>query len=513
MIDTTSKGTVIHLGEQRLQGIYFVELPKEDKENLPYRKHQTMRNDIIHVSTDDMSRNAHIRNALIELISKAKHKVLFCSFLFADDKIVGALCEAAERLHGGVYILTALDKHLRAEIIDEPDSDVDKNTTKLQERARRHDEHLGRLAYAGAWLRSVEDCHAKFCVVDDICAVVTSANATQEAYESNPEDGFILLNNDVAKEFGRLFSYIWRHLATLESVPGSRLDVHSCKFQVPTWSNLTGESKIRPVATLRTTENSLLSAAIEVIDRAQKHISIATYSFMNMKNHPIGDALMRALERKVTIDLLVQPRNHIDEQRLSLAWLLNLSPEQVRIFGHRRTHTKSIVADGQTVLLWTGNLESRHGWLNGIEVGIVIDDKSAASAVSAWTKDVMLRHTHVAFNSPSMFELVTAGQLSALKGEWVLYLSPPIQTEFFVDALSGNTVELLEMNGKSVLRCGKELLFDITIDLENRRINVLKRYGKNIFVGSTSKGWLAESVVSIARQNTPLNYKNKNSRK
>jgi phosphatidylserine/phosphatidylglycerophosphate/cardiolipin synthase-like enzyme len=494
MSETAIKEPVIHLGEQRVKGVLF--LPVTMEQPAIYRVHRTQHRDIVHVSTDDVTRTGHIRDALIEQITNAKHKVLFCSFLFADDRIVRALCEAAERLHGGVYVLTALDKHLRAEVLDEPDSDVDAYTAKLQERAKRHDEHLASLARAGAWLRSVEDCHAKFCVVDDACAIVTSANATQEAYESNPEDGLLLLNKSVAHEFGRLFAYVWRYLATLESVPGAQLDVHSLDLCAPAWRILSGAEGVRPVTTLRSDEASLLAAAIEVIDRAQEHLSIASYSFMGMENHPIGDALARAIERKVRIDLLIQPRNHIDEQRISLAWLLDLGPGQVRLCGHRRTHTKSIVADGQTVLLWTGNLESRHGWDNGIEVGIVVEDAGVASAVSAWTGDVMQRHTHVALTSPSMHELVAAGQPLALPGEWTLGLLPSMQTSIVVDVLSRNPVELLEVDGSHVLRCGNELLLDICVDEANRRIDVVRTRNPNLMC-CRSKGWLAESVVRV----------------
>lgn len=494
MSDMATKEAVIHLGEQRVKGVFF--LPVAIEQPATYRVHLTKHRDIIHVSTNDLTRTAHIRDALIEQIAKAKHKVLFCSFLFADEEIVRVLCEAAERLHGGVYILTALDKHLRSEVLDEPDSDVDAYTAKLQERAKRHDEHLSRLARAGAWLRSVEDCHAKFCVVDDACAIVTSANATQEAYESNPEDGLLLLNNSVAHEFGRLFAYVWRYLATLESVPGVQLDVHSLDLRPPAWRILSGAEGVRPVTTLRNDEASLREAAIEIIDHAQERLAIASYSFIGMENHPIGYALARALERKVRIDLLVQPRNHIEEQRISLAWLLDLAPGHVRLCGHRRTHTKSIVADGQTLLLWTGNLESRHGWDNGIEVGIVVEDAGVASAVSEWTGDVMGRHTHTALNSPSMRELVAAGQPLTLPGEWTMGLPPNMQISIVVDVLSRNPTELLEVGGNQVLRCGNELLLDIRVDEASRRIDVVRTRNPNL-TGSHSKGWLAESIVRV----------------
>lgn len=486
----------IRLGDQRLQGVVFVAAPSPEPR--AYRVHETKRTDIVHVSTDDVTRTPHIRGALLQQIVDAKQKVLFCSFLFADEEIVRALCEAAERLHGGVYVLTALGKHLRAEVL-EPDADIDANTLKLQERAARHEDHLQRLARAGVWLRSAEDCHAKFCVVDDGSAVVTSANATQEAYESNPEDGLVLRDAHVARELGRLFAHVWRYLATLESTPGQRLDVHSlASNSAPRWRGLRGAGQIRAVTTLRRDEGSLLDAAIDVIDRAKERLVIATYSFMGMENHPVGAALARALGRNVRIDLLVQPRNHIEAQRRSLAWLCGLAPDRVRLHGHRRTHTKSIVSDGQTVLLWTGNLESRHGWDNGIEVGVVVDDHGVASAVEGWTTDVMGRRTHLALNSPSARELVDAGQPSALRGEWSLHLPGAAMTAVVTQALTRSPVELLDVQGRVALRCGDELVLeDVRVDAETRRIDISRTRRVEGLVGARGTGWLSDTVLRV----------------
>lgn len=277
----------IQLGRQRVPDVLFMR-DQSPPSGVGYQVQDTGRGDIVHVSTDDLSQSAHIRDLLIAQIRAASRKVLFCSFLFADEDIVQALCEAAERLQGGVYILTALGKHLRAEVL-ELDDEVDAQTAKQRERAQRHDDHLRRLARAGAWLRSAEDCHAKFCVVDDACAIVTSANSTKEAYEINPEDGLALHQPLAAREFGRLFAHIWQQLTTLESLPGANLDVHSlpARPSLP-WHALAGAGDSRAVTTLRKHETSLLDAAVQVIDRARGHLTIATYSFMGMEDHPVG---------------------------------------------------------------------------------------------------------------------------------------------------------------------------------------------------------------------------------
>lgn len=497
-VPPTGGAPSIQLGRQRVPGVLFTR-DKSPPAGVSYEVQSTGRGDIVHVSTDDIGHAAHIRDVLIAQIRAARCKVLFCSFLFADEGIVQALCEASERLRGGVYILTALGKHLRAEVLELGD-EVDAQTAKQQERAQRHDEHLRRLAHAGAWLRSAEDCHAKFCVVDDACAVVTSANSTKEAYEINPEDGLVLQQPLVAREFGRLFAHIWQHLTTLESLPGARLDVHSLQTRTgQPWRPLAGAGDSRAVTTLRLYESSLLDAAVQVIDRARSHLRIATYSFIGMEDHPVGAALRRALARGVGIDLLVQPRNHIEAQRACLAWLLELAPAQVRIHGHRRTHTKSIVADEQVVLLWTGNLDARHGWHDGIEVGVVVENPHVAAAVGRWTRNVMQRRTDVTLHAPTVRQLAEAGFPTALPGDWELWLPPKTATGPVMGSLARHAVELMEASDRQWLRSADGLTMHIEVDATRRRIDVLRVQLANGSVtgGARSKGWLANSALQV----------------
>jgi phosphatidylserine/phosphatidylglycerophosphate/cardiolipin synthase-like enzyme len=306
-----------------------------------------------------------------------------------------------------VYVLTALDKHLQAQV-DEPD--LDETAARFEERRRRHVDHLKRLAECGAWLRSANDCHAKFCVIDDEIAIVTSANSTPEAYESNPEDGLVVRQSAAAYELGRLFAHIWQHLSEHDSTPGTALDVHSLpERSPPTWRSLGRGGGVTPVATMRSYEASLQRTAIEIIDSAQARLAIATYSFIGMETHPIGAALEKAIARGVEVDVLVQPRNHICAQRITCQWFLELAPDHVRLYGHRRTHTKSIIADDRFGLIWTGNLEATHGWNNGIEVGLRIEDAGVASAVARWISDVMRRATHRPVISPSEEDLTRLG--------------------------------------------------------------------------------------------------------
>lgn len=492
----TAGTRIINLGAQRVEGVMFV--PRQPAVAPPPRTFDTGRPDLSYVTTDDLSRAAGIRDCIVGELARARRKVLFCSFLFADEAIVAALCDAAERMHGGVYVLTTLAKHLQPQVLFDLDAALDASAEQLKDRAARHEQHLRRLASAGVWLRSVEDCHAKFCVFDDDVSIVTSANATPEAYESNPEHGIVVRSAVIATELGRLFAQVWLELAAMESTPGSLLDLRSLRPRsTRPWRPLRGSHTVTPVATLRKAEASLQAAAIDVIEGASHHLTIATYSFSGMEQHPIGQALSRAVERGVEIDLLLQPRNHLAAQRATCSWLIAVGPSRVRLYGHRRTHAKSIVADDGDVLLWTGNLEAAHGWNDGIEVGLRIRDSGVACAVAGWTRSVMARQTHHGVRSPSAAELVAAGEKCGLTGHWKLFPSRAMSGERIAAMVARAPVEVLKHRGGVTLRCGSEGLLDVRIDGPARTIHVVGIHPARTTTSGQNLGWAADCTWTL----------------
>lgn len=486
---------IITIGDHRFEGVWFL---KAEPRGTRYGWYDTGRPDLIHFGTDDVARVPYIRDRLLIGIADAKEKILFASYLFADDLIVEALCAAARKLRGGVYVLTALGNHIKKQ------RDIEEIDEKEAERSERHHEHLRRLAEAGVWLRSTEDCHAKFMVVDDALAVVTSANATQDAYERNPEDGVASTDTTVARELGGFFAHVWLNLASLESLPGPHLDVRSVQARkAPPWRGLKIAGSIHVVATMRRAETSLLGAAIEVIDGAKQRLIVATYSFSGIETHSLGAALQRALERKVSIDLLVRPRNHLLAQRKTCSWLKRQAPERVRIFGHRLTHTKSIVADDRDALLWTGNLEAAHGWDSGIEVGVRMKDAGCASAISGWVQDVMARSSYIGVDAPSINELVREGAARSFGGDWDVEISAGLSTGRFAELIQRGPVELVKHRGGLALRCCANEALELRLDEARRRIEVY-RYGRADRLGRADNvGWVADCTLRVInRQGT-----------
>lgn len=369
----------VRIGDQRLRGPLFVAVAPEIAPWVPDAEPTAvLRPGVEHVATWQGSPG--IRRRILRALREAQGKVLFCSFIFADEQIVDALCEVAERLRGGVYVITSLDRDLRPDRSEAEDS-FD------EDRREAHRAALARLSQAGAWLRGVPDCHAKFCVVDDELAIVTSANATREAYERNPENGVALRDRSVAHELGRLFAHLFIERPGFDSPPGDRPDVKSLRAPrtVPRWRPRERSGPTRLVATVHDEETHLVDCATELIDAARRTLVIATYSVVDLEDHPVGGALRAALDRGVRLLLVVRPRNLHDPQRAALDWLLaDRDPEQVCLVGHRWTHAKALIADGARALVWTGNLDGQHGWTSGIEVGLDTRDPALVEHVERY---------------------------------------------------------------------------------------------------------------------------------
>lgn len=422
----------VEIGPQRLPGVYFLPsrapLPAWIAPSAAVAPRGAT-NRAAYVVTDDVARADPIRQALLDVIGRAARKVLFCSFLFADPAIVNALVDAAERLQGGVYVLTALDKSLRVtagelgdDLLDLP---AQRREQKERERRDRHFTHLDRLARAGVWLRSASDSHAKLCVIDDEIAMVTSANATPEAYEDNPENGLLLDDPEAAREIGRFFAHAWLHFTDQESPPGA-LDLkdRGKRPAPPPWCRLAGREPFWPIGTLRRQETSIRDATLALLRSARRELVIASYSAVALRDHAIGQALREALERGVRVLLVLRPNNLRADQVDACSFLFHGIPQdRWALCGHERTHAKAIVADGERALLWTGNLDGKAGYDDGIEVGVMVTDRAIVAEARAHVLDIAQRASWRGVLGPTLGEVATTVR-RRLEGAWTLALPP-----------------------------------------------------------------------------------------
>ncbi|MEV0392000.1 phospholipase D-like domain-containing protein [Polymorphospora rubra] len=305
-----------------------------------------------------------IRRELVEMLDGARRKVFVASFFLGDAEVRAALCRAAERLRGGVYVISALDDRSLNRAINEVDDQqpVDKQTEQ-----KRFEE----LTRQGIWVRGYEGCHAKFAVVDDQVALVSSANLTTHALDVTGENGVVVRAAADVGTLARLFARLWQG-ARWEMPPGDD----------PVVSGRTATSRAvrvdapKPGATgpvwTFDDEHHIQEAIEELIDSAREELLLATFSLDSMTANPrlLLDPLRVAVDRGVRVSMLLRGRNNMSTHRADATALAELG---VRLRPCRLNHAKGVIADRKRGALFSANFDARHGLTNGVEVGMRLD--------------------------------------------------------------------------------------------------------------------------------------------
>jgi phosphatidylserine/phosphatidylglycerophosphate/cardiolipin synthase-like enzyme len=317
-----------------------------------------------------------IKEETLRLLASARHKVFLASFRIGDTDLLKALYEAADRLRGGVYVISALDEKslrrgLQSEDADAPGAD------DLRAQNKRFEDMTSR----GISVRGHENFHAKFLIVDDREALVSSANLETSALtgtQQRPatgENGYVLSDRAEVLRLARYFTRLW-HACTYEMPPGQDHTVQQrsaspSPCQVPTTSH--------PPAAIWTYpgEPGILRTIHDVIGQARHDLLLATYSLNGITDEP--DLLLAPLEAAIrahplAVSLLVRGRNNHPSTRRDATTLAGLG---VRIYGDSLTHVKAAIADGRYGALFSANFDAQHGLNSGAETGVLLDDQPA----------------------------------------------------------------------------------------------------------------------------------------
>jgi hypothetical protein len=120
-----------------------------------------------------------IQQAAVELVRRAQKKIFLASFRIGDMALLNALFEAVERLRGGVYVITAWNERSLSRGLSALEEDAGADVA-----AQRH--RFEEMTKRGIFVRGYDNCHAKFLVVDDEAALVSSANLETSALIDRP---------------------------------------------------------------------------------------------------------------------------------------------------------------------------------------------------------------------------------------------------------------------------------------------------------------------------------------
>lgn len=334
-----------------------------------------------------------IKESVLECLAGARRHIFFCNFLLQDEEIVQALLDAGRRLNGHVYVITTLKKEDFAAGDEDAAGDEAGDGTDFES----HLNNIRRLTGQGLWVKARSDCHAKFLTVDDVQAIVTSANAVPTCYgnvsradgrlrEANPENGVWLGVTKETRRLANFFRALWRNGCNYYVAPGKEVfkveDVTSSaviKASEPAAPADEGEVLWTAPANYR-----LLDRLLRMVCGAQQTIDLATWVIKGMDTHPLGAALQDAGQRGVRLRILVRGMNWRDDHRRQCYRLARALGPQVEFLGDYWNHAKALIVDRCEALVMSANLDAQHGLDSGIEVGFSSRQPAFVDAVSAF---------------------------------------------------------------------------------------------------------------------------------
>jgi phosphatidylserine/phosphatidylglycerophosphate/cardiolipin synthase-like enzyme len=346
-----------------------------------------------------------IRDSLIELLRAAKTNVFIASFILGDQLVIDEIVAAADRLTGGVYVITALDERSLRRGLEE--YDLDESTESPEERRK----NFKRLTSRGIYVRGHESCHAKFAIADNSLALVGSANFVKNGFVWTGEANVVIRSASEVGRLKRLFTQLWYEGCTYEIPPGVTYKVAqraptASPAQLPAEQTSSGSI----VWTNDSGSTSLLECIKEVINSARTSLILSSYSIVGMESNPdlLFNDIISAARRGVNVSLFVRQRNAWPSQCEDLN---SLHEEGVGIFADVRNHAKVAIADGREAVLFSANFDAAHGLNSGVEVGYRLSDPAEIRQLVAYL-DHAIEYADTQFlNNPLLCEL--DGRLAA----------------------------------------------------------------------------------------------------
>ena len=311
-----------------------------------------------------------IRSELLSMLSAARWKVFVASFLIGDAEMLQALTSAADRLRGGVYVITQLDEARLRKGLAELDGE---DGLDIQAQKKRFDE----MTRQGLYVRGHPNCHAKFAVVDDEIALVTTANLMTSALDHTGEAGVVVTNREEVGRLARLYARLWHTGCRWEAYPG---EAYAVRGRTPQpWTTPIPRHPMTPVPGVIWTdgdEHDILHTIRDVLNCAEGELLLATFSLNGVQRRPkiLLDEIHSALARGVRIRLLLRPRRHISDHRADAEALAQAGAE---IYADPRTHVKVAIADRRHGAIFSANFDTARGLTSGVEVGCRLDGTSA----------------------------------------------------------------------------------------------------------------------------------------
>lgn len=166
------------------------------------------------------------RSAIEKIISHARQFLLISSYIIEDETLTQLICQKAQELPPGVWVLTAL----RNEVLNKIDAQVSNNINIREEYQRSNQRKkacLQMLLNANIPIRS-GTFHLKTYISEQY-AYLGSCNLTGGSLDFNIEAGIVSRNTSIHSQLITLFQQFWQQHSRDEVIPTSNYDGFSLR--------------------------------------------------------------------------------------------------------------------------------------------------------------------------------------------------------------------------------------------------------------------------------------------
>ncbi|MEV4320514.1 phospholipase D-like domain-containing protein [Actinocrispum sp. NPDC049592] len=379
--------STINLADRVVPGGYFLRNPA--KKRTPFTASGADRDAETRHCWTYAGGGSSIGLELIQMLDTARDKVFVGTFYLGDTEVRKALMRAADRLRGGVYVLSALDNKGLDEAINKVD-----DATPIDEQTEYR--NFGELTKRGIYVRGYQGMHAKFVVVDDKVALVSSANLVTRSFDNVGENGVVVSNPSFVDSLARLFARLWQESKWDMPPHHETPTVADRHLGEATTSHITlAEPDGNGPIWTRSTQRSIAKALYETVENAQADLMLATFSIANMAHalpktpaEPklLFDPVCRAIDRGVRVRMLLRGRNNVHAARAEASAFAEAG---VEIVPDSLNHAKGVIADGTRGALFSANFLTDLGLTGGVEVGMRLDDTPALAEARRYFEHVI----------------------------------------------------------------------------------------------------------------------------
>ena len=226
----------------------------------------------------------------------------------------------------------------------------------------------------GAHVRAATTAHAKFVVADRSNGFIMTANLTTPSLEKNTELG-VYLNAGDSMELDKLFDIVflkgteYRHFISASK---------NKNFIVQTEAKVKDSdlNQIKKSSGLRYTygsdkHHSLYDEIVDIVRKANDFVYLSSYCINDLDKLPeLKKVIEAAITRNVQILIFCRGMNFRNDHLIACEWLLSAG---CKLYGDIYNHSKGIVNE-QKGLLFTANIDGKHGLKTGFEVGCILNN-------------------------------------------------------------------------------------------------------------------------------------------